>query len=209
MRNCQICGHNGKRVIQNHYDGLTCCLFECTDCGHWYVDSKDWTQEYFDDYYLNKYRTDDKPYSDARLASLAGFVSARVSEVLDIGGLDGELQSRLQVRNVVCDAAGVGDVYPYHDCIVLSHTLEHVYKLDAFFERIACRVLIIEIPIHLDYHPDYDVHWQHVNKFRPMDVERLLTQKGYTVRISTQIEDYREYKVWRIMGEKAGANACR
>lgn len=204
MRNCQICGHNGKRVILNHYDGLVCCLFECTDCGHWYVDSKDWTQEYFDDYYLNKYRTDDKPYSDARLASLAGFVAARSSDVLDIGGMDGELQRRLQERNVICDTAGVGDVYPYHDCVVLSHTLEHVYDVQSFMERINCRLLVVEIPIYLGYNDPkgYDYHWQHINKFRPMDVERLLTQKGYTVRISEQIADYREYKVWRIAGEK-------
>jgi len=33
-----------------------------------------------------------------------------------------------------------------------------------------------------------------------VDIERLLEQKGYAVTYSKQIEDYREYKVWRIAG---------
>jgi hypothetical protein len=120
--------------------------------------------------------------------------------------MDGELQARLRARNVVCDVAGVGDEYPYHHGVILSHTLEHVYDVGAFIDRIACDWLFIEVPIHLEYLPpmEYDHHWQHVNKFRPQDLETLIEQKGYKVRISKQIEDYREYKVWRLAATYAG-----
>ncbi len=202
MRNCQICLHNGKKVIQNKYGQF--CLFECTRCGHRYVDALKLHQGWFDYYYLMEYKTDDKPYSDARLNALADFVALWSGMVLDIGGLDGELQSRLKSRGIQVAVAGVGDYYPSSDCVVLSHTLEHVYDVDAFLDMITCRLLVIEIPIHFGYvaPQEYDYHWQHVNKFSPIDIESLLRRKGYSVKVSEHIEDYRGYQVWRIAGEK-------
>jgi hypothetical protein len=212
MRNCQICNSNGKRVILNKYhDFEGMCLFECTNCGHRYIDGLHLSQVWFDDYYLTKYTTDDKPYSDARLASLAECVASyHPIMVLDIGGMDGELQSRIAKYNIPCAVEGVGDVNTYpHDAVILSHTLEHIYDIGAMFERIDAALndtgyLFIEVPIHLGYNDpkQYDLHWQHVNKFRAGDLERLCTQKGYEIVESKQIEQYREYQVWRLVGRR-------
>lgn len=210
MRKCQICNHDGKRVILNDYhDFKGLCLFECTACGHRYVDGLQLSQAWFDNYYLTQYTTDDKPYSDARLASLTKCVTGYAPfTVLDIGGMDGELQSRIQERGVSCYVSGVGNIDTHvHEAVVISHTLEHIYDIGAMFERVHKTLkqgghLFIEIPIHLEYQAPkaYDLHWQHINKFRPQDMERLLTQKGLTVMESKQLPDYREYQVWRIVG---------
>lgn len=205
MRSCQICNGTGKRVILNHYGEL--CLFECTSCGHWYVDGLV-DQAWFDEYYLTKYKTDDKPYSDERLASLAALIGSYMPKsVLDIGGMDGELKQRL---GVACDVAGVGDVSKKkYDGVILSHTLEHIYDIGAMFERIHGALkkkghLFVEIPIHLydNYLPpkEYDYHWQHINKFRARDIEALFLRHGFTIELSEQLPDYREYNCWRIVG---------
>jgi hypothetical protein len=175
------------------------------------VDGLHLSQAWFDDYYLTKYQTDDKPYSDARLNSLADCMASYVRRrVLDIGGLDGELQSRIKSRKIACYVSGVGDVNEYkHDAVILSHTLEHIYNIGAMFERIDKALndvgyLFIEVPIHLGYNEPqaYDYHWQHINKFRPIDLERLCTRKGFEIVESKQIEDYREYQVWRLVGRR-------
>jgi hypothetical protein len=224
MRNCQICNSNGKRVILNKYhDFEGMCLFECTKCGHRYIDGLHLSQAWFDDYYLTKYQTDDKPYSDARLASLADCIASYdPGTLLDIGGMDGELRDR--VTNIMgadllyfvegVEHKDIKDNYTPHvvlDAVVLSHTLEHIYDVGAMFERIEYNLktngyLFIEVPIHLGYNEPraYDWHWQHINKFRAGDLERLCTQKGYEIVISKQIEDYREYNVWRVVGRKNG-----
>jgi hypothetical protein len=212
MRNCQICNRNGKRVILNKYhDFEGMCLFECTKCGHRYIDGLHLSQAWFDDYYLTKYQTDDKPYSDARLNSLAECVkSYNPINILDIGGMDGELQKRFSHYDN-CDIQGVGDKNKArYEAVILSHTLEHIYDIGAMFERIDAALndtgyLFIEVPVHLGYNDPklYDLHFQHVNKFRPIDLERLCTQKGYEIVESKQIADYREYQVWRLVGRRA------
>lgn len=218
MRNCQICGDYGKRVILNDYNGQAMCLFECTACGHRYVDSLGLTQAWFDEFYLKRYRTDDLEYSDARLNSLADCVAQHtpkpINNVADIGGTDGELVRRLRKLGVMAWGYGVNDEQNEQwkaDAVILSHTLEHIYDIGAMFKRIKRwsdknAWLFIEVPIYLGYTDpvSYDYRWQHINKFRRIDLERLMEQKGYEVRISTQIEDYREYKVWRIVG-RSGA----
>jgi hypothetical protein len=80
-----------------------------------------------------------------------------------------------------------------------------VYDIDSLLESISCRYLVIEIPIHIDYvsPQEYDYQWQHINKFRPQDAERILARKGYNVFESKKIEDYRDYKVWRLAAEHA------
>jgi len=207
VRACQICDATGKRVILANYKDTKHCLFECTGCGHRYIDGLEISQPILDEYYLHRYVTDDKPYSEGRLSSLAVLVASQTKSVLDIGGTDGELQKHLEGRGVVVDVAGVGDDYPYHEGVILSHVLEHVYDLHELFCHITCDKIFVEIPIHLEYVPptEYDYQWQHINKFRPQDIETFLRRKGYTVSISKQIEDYREYKVWRIAGIREGS----
>jgi hypothetical protein len=211
MRSCQICSATGKRVIQNDYDS-DLCLFECTSCGHRYVDGLV-DQEWFDNYYLNEYRTDDAPYSGGRLDSLAAYVASyKPKSVLDIGGMDGELLHRLDVLGVKGSPLGVNGVPKgKFAAVILSHTLEHIYDIGAMFERVHASLkkggmLFVEVPIHIydNYLPplEYDYHFQHINKFRPRDIETLFKQKGFSIVISEQIEDYREYKVWRIAGTR-------
>jgi hypothetical protein len=126
--------------------------------------------------------------------------------------MDGELVKRLKAGGINAQPSGVGDaVKGKHDAAVLSHTLEHIYDITAMFKRISTCVktgglLFIEIPVHLfdNYQPPkaYDYHWQHINKFRPRDIEAVLNSHGFSVIISTQIDDYWEYNVWRIVGRK-------
>lgn len=223
MRLCPICTHNGKRVIMNGYDGVkaaygevnSVCLFECTRCGHRYVDALKLTQAWLDDYYLNRYQTDDKPYSDERLNSLAECVISYSDKtwmqykVLDIGGMDEELVKRLRNKNVRAVPVGVGDRAneKYYDAVILSHTLEHVYDVPAMFERIKAALipgslLFVESPVHIGYKDpkEYDYHWQHVNKFRPFELVELFKRNGFNVLTSEQLPDYREYQCWRIVG---------
>lgn len=214
MRSCPSCNSPKRSVIEKEYthtsiinNGVEAGLsrFECSICGFHYLDGEV-NQKWFDWYYLNVYRTDDDPYSEARLDSLAECVlSYKPRVMLDIGGLDGKLQSRLDSNS--CDVAGVGDgSKAKYDTVILSHTLEHIYDIPAMMERVKSNLhaggrLFIEIPIHLDYKDlSYDRHWQHVNKFRPVDVERILIKNNFDVEINEQLPDYREYNVWRIVG---------
>lgn len=219
MRNCPVCNNNGKRVMLNDYCGTSVvnaevasvCLFECTTCGHRYIDGLNLSQAWFDEYYLNRYKTDDKLYSDARLASLAECVGlSHANTVLDIGGMDGELQKRIESDGLKVTVAGVGDVEKKkYDAVILSHTLEHIYDMPAMFDRIHRALkknglLFVEIPIHLyDNYQEptkYDYRWQHIQKFRPRDIEALFVRNGFKIEVSEQLPDYREYNCWRIVG---------
>lgn len=213
MRTCQICNSDKRQeIVTNYHDFEGLHLYECGKCGHRYVDGVMLSQAWFDNYYLTKYQTDDKPYSDARLNSLAECVASYTLEtVVDIGGKDLELVRRLINRNVTAYPA---DVNPFgfskvFDGVILSHTLEHIYDIGVMFDRIDTALidagyLFIEVPIHLGYQEPkaYDLHWQHINKFRPQDLKSLLTKKGFEVMESYQIAAYREYNVWRIVGRK-------
>jgi hypothetical protein len=219
MRNCPVCDHNGKRVIFNDYCGTSMvnkevnrmCLFECTSCGHRYLDALHLTQAWFDDYYTDRYETDDKEYSDERLNSLAACVAIyKPINVLDIGGMDGELQGRLKERGTFTVVSGVRHVDPQmFGAVILSHTLEHVYDVPAMFARIKAALipgglLFVEVPIHMGYKEPtaYDYHWQHVNKFRPFDLLELIGRNGFDYLVSMPLPDYREYECWRIAGRQ-------
>ena len=204
MRSCPICSYPNKKLIEKEYsysspiNGGTIpalSLFECISCGFHYLDSQSVDQAWFDWYYVNVYKTDDEPYSDERLSSLARCVSQyAMVKAIDIGGMDGQLQARLRDAGVFCDVIGVaGHIRKAYNVAILSHTLEHIYDLPLMFERVKSALhigglLFIEVPIHL-------------NKFRPQDLEALLNSHGFAVVNSLQLPDYREYKVWRIVGQ--------
>jgi hypothetical protein len=223
MRDCPNCNYPFRSVKVREYNktslinaGLTApvlSLCACEMCGMMYVDGGQVDQAWFDWYYLNHYKTDDKPYSDARLKSLAKCVDDylplnRNPIVLDIGGTDGELMERLDKLDIVSHTLGVGDEasFRYYRAVILSHTLEHIYDVPAMFQRIRSALvpgglLFIEVPIWLDYLDlNYDRHWQHTNKFRSIDLENILRENDFDIVFSDQIEDYREYHVWRIIG---------
>jgi hypothetical protein len=211
MRTCPVCNWSEREYICDQKPAL---LFECFDCCHRYLDRNDWHQAWFDNYYLTEYEIDDKPYSEARLSSLADCIAEYSPyDVLDIGGMDGELQRQIENRMIPCTIAGVGTIEKAHfGAVVLSHVLEHIYDMPLFFERVKKSMardglLFIEVPIHpVPYlSPDaYDVEWQHVNKFRPIDLERLVGQNGFIIIHSDSIARYREYACWRLIGYARG-----
>jgi hypothetical protein len=216
MRTCQICGNTERELVEFAYCDKQfprMDLFACVKCGHRYIDADELNQAWFDNYYLTQYRTDDLPYSNARLNSLADCIAGHKPIMgLDIGGTDGELQSRLIARGIECDTLGVGgEVNRLYDAVVVSHVLEHVYDIASIFLIInqALRtggLLFIETPLHDDcYVPsyDYDYHWQHINKFRMSDLEQFLYRFKYRVYYPpVRLDDYREYKTVRIVGRK-------
>jgi len=97
--------------------------------------------------------------------------------------------------------------------VILSHTLEHIYDVSAMFERIKINLvqggnLFIEVPIHPDpYLPplEYDYGWQHINKFRVKDLEKLVVNNGFEVVESAALPNYvnelhnRLYHCWRVV----------
>ena len=212
MRHCQICGSNDEYSVFSYYHASNYSLYECQNCGHRFVDSLNLSQESLDRYYLNEYKTDDKPYSDDRLNSLAECVKSCSMRVLDIGGMDGELQQRLNKISVICEVSGVGDdKVGRYDGVILSHTLEHIYDISKMMERIETNLvdggnLFIEVPIHPEPYlapQEYDYHWQHINKFRVIDLMRILQKNGFDVWDGTPLPDYREYHCWRMVAKRA------
>ena len=211
MRSCPICQVNDSLVVDTEYMGYQ--LRECRQCGHRYVDSETLSQAWLDDYYLNTYKTDDKPYSDARLNSLALCVKSFSKDVLDIGGMDGELQDRLEKLGVTCDVSGVGDGWAAggYDGVILSHTLEHIYDIPAMFRRIKANLirggyLFIEVPIHSPWYfppKQYDYHWQHLQKFRVVDLMALMRNNGFEIVESVVLPMYREYHCHRMVARYA------
>jgi SAM-dependent methyltransferase len=214
MRPCPICNQSERRDIFPGYDLGSVSLYECGACGFRFVDGEWMTAAAMDEYYRTAYRTDDLPFSAARLDALADYVAAaggrsiQIGRVLDIGGTDGELVRRLLDRYIEAEAAGVGDNPGVKFvAVVLSHTLEHIYDLGAMFRRIRDHLrpgglLVIEGPYHPEtYFPpqDYDFHWQHVNKFRVGDLRKLADQHGLAFEVAQELPDYREYKVLRCV----------
>lgn len=211
MRSCQVCGEDARQEVFHHYDHPKMDLFACASCGFRYVDGDGLSQDWFDHYYLNAYTTSDTPYSFARYQSLAQYVAERAQDVLDIGGKNGELYEHFtKIQGLNYEAIGVGEKPERkYEGVILSHTLEHVYEVAPLFGLIAEALepdgwLVVEVPIHLEYVDpgDYDKHWQHINKFRPSDLIRLFVDHGYSIVESGPIDDYLEYRCWRIAGRK-------
>lgn len=201
MRNCPVCDSDIREIAVRDYMNFT--LYKC-ECGMHYIDG-DVYQSWFDDYYLTKYKTDDEPYSDDRLNSMASKIASyEPRSVLDIGGMDGELQRRLVALGIKCDVTGVkNDNQRKYDFVVLSHTLEHIYDIPSMFQRILGNLgnrLFIEIPVWENYEDlTYDFHWQHINKFTKTALVHLLWHHGFYINLSEPLPDYREYHCHRVI----------
>jgi hypothetical protein len=214
MRSCPVCDNPSRAVIMDKYfvspfPYPTYSMYQCLDCGMKYLDAELLTKELLDNYYLHDYITDDDEYSKGRLESLALEVSKQPHEwnVCDIGGMDGKLRERLLHHGMIfVRASGVNDTLPHSNIFIMSHTLEHVYDVQGMMEDVSHKIqkygmLFIEIPIWLDDAPlDYDHHFQHINKFRPKDIELLLQTHDFKIEHSFRLPDYREYHAWRIIG---------
>lgn len=207
MRSCQICGEPDKRLLFDKYDSQEGMgLFECDGCGHRYVDGDHLSQNWFDRYYTIHYHTTDGALANGRYRSLAAYVKLHAGEVLDVGGRNGTMHEHFS--GFPYRAVGIGDSFGEgHECVMLSHTLEHVYDVTGFMKAIrkALKVdglLVAEVPIHLHYRKpkEYDYHFQHVNKFRRMDLMSLFSDNQYSIVEFCQLPDFREYECWRIAG---------
>lgn len=205
MRSCQICGESDHKLIFSVYDGQDMNLYECDACGHHYVDSAKLSQAWFDNFYLHNYHADDIDYSGDRYLNLADYVGQHAKEVLDVGGTSGNLKEFF--KDFPYRAVGPADEITKSECIVLSHTLEHVYDVDTLMKRIVKALprdglLVIEVPVHIVYvsPKKYDYHWQHINKFRPLDLMELLMAHGFSIVEFCKLPNYREYQCWRIAG---------
>lgn len=202
MRNCPVCDSPFRTLVDGLYEGYD--LYAC-ECGMRYVDLSYIDQKWMDYYYQTMYRTDDEPYSDARLNDLAHFVAGfEPRHVLDIGGMDGKLQRRIEALDIPCDVDGVVQGhFGKYDMVVLSHTLEHIYDVPSFLNRVRSNMgnrLVVEVPIWWDYDDlSYDHHWQHINKFTVLKLEELFTRQGFQVLQSKHLPDYREYHCHRLV----------
>lgn len=202
MRDCPVCNSPFRSLVDGMYEGYN--LYAC-ECGMRYVDLQFLDQNWMNAYYLTAYQTDDKPYSDERLDSLARYIAGfEPRSVLDIGGMDRELQTRLVALGIPCEVDGVEwQHFGKYDVVVLSHTLEHIYDVSSFLKRLQNNMgnrLIVEVPIWLDYdNLSYDRHWQHINKFTVSKLEELFIRRGFQVLQSAALPDYREYHCHRLV----------
>ena len=216
MRNCPACDNPDRATVQTGYNGTSeinaaylCSftLFQCIGCGMMYLDAVQTNQEWFNHYYAHFYNTDDNGHSNERLDNLAANIASYgVRSLLDIGGMDGELIRRIP-SPIYAMPSGITDSSSarWH-AVCLSHTLEHIYDVPAMMERIKSRLqlgglLFIEVPVWFDYsNLRYDDHWQHINKFRAQDLERLIG-RHFVIKESTPLPDYREYHAHRLVAQ--------
>ena len=156
------------------------------------------------------YRTKTAGSSGARLAveRFARFVAetdlSGVSTVIDIGGNDSTMVDLFQMRRIVVDPnasgeaeliksfiedADLGDVKRLRKLVLSSHTLEHIERPAAFFEKLASVMchddwLAIQVPSleHLlrDARIDH-IHHQHIHYFSLSSLGKLLRKFGFEV----------------------------
>lgn len=206
MRNCPICESPDRQSIGADYmAGWS--MFRCMECEMLYLDRADMTESKLNQYYLTEYKTDDAPYSEARLNSLADYiVQLSLDEpITDIGGMDGVLQGKLLERGFTnVRTAGPDDELKRSKIFILSHTLEHIYNVRGMLENIKKHIkpngwVVVEVPIWESTSPlSYDRHYQHINKFTSRHLEELFIRAGFTVMESHSLPDYREYHCHRL-----------
>lgn len=204
MRNCPACDHFISRLVSGYDNGYN--LHECLQCGMRYLDSPAASQARLDGYYANDKSPDlREPDSITRLEALATYVKQDhdLHPILDIGGKFSPLKDMLPL----CATLNAGEqIQGDYGTVIMSHTLEHVYDVNGLFAQIGKHLLkrgrvIIEGPIWYTYGINgYDPYWQHVNKFRPQDLERLLQRHGYAVRNPQALPKFREFRCWRVEG---------
>lgn len=202
MRPCPSCNYEHREYIDKYQEGYN--LYQCRACGMRYLDGDNASQARLDAYYGMGDTSPDLQEQDSvdRLKALAERTKG-ATRILDIGGKYSPLRGMIK-----CDTLGPGETMrgPY-DLFIISHTLEHVYDVNILMDEIVKNAepearIIVEVPFWTDYAmTGYDEHWQHVNKFRAGDVERLLHRFGFVVRVAIRLPDFRGFKCWRVEGE--------
>ena len=202
MRSCPSCAF--EKIDQICYYQNEYYLHACQSCGMRFLDAPDAAQEAFDRYYGGADTSGDLQGTDTvnRLTALAAILPIE-GKGLDIGGK----WSQLQYIHPWLDTLNAGEVVSgMYDYFVLSHTLEHVYDVDRLMTVIKKHSnpgakIFIEIPFWKDYNaPGYDFYWQHINKFRSGDVERLLHRFGYVDVVGMELEPFQSFHCYRVTG---------
>lgn len=202
MRDCPSCNYAHRQDLGAYEDIYH--VYACLACGMRYLDGPEASQARLDAYYGSGDTSPDLQGQDSldRLMSLANRALG-AGRVLDVGGTYSPLR-----KIIACDTKGPADaIEGIYDLVILSHTLEHVYDVNALMDEIVAHSrtgtrILIEIPFWTDYEmPNYDHFWQHVNKFRAGDVERLLHRFGYAVRTAIRLPDFQGFKCYRVEGE--------
>ena len=206
MRNCPICESPDRETIGKDYmAGWS--MFRCMECEMLYLDRADVTESKLNQYYLTEYKTDDAPYSEERLNSLADYIVqfAMDEPITDVGGMDCVLQGKLLERGFTkVNVSGPNDELKRSKIFVLSHTLEHIYNVRGMLENIKKHInhngwAVVEVPIWSKHSPlTYDFHYQHINKFTALQLEDLFIRAGFVVMESHSLPDYREYHCHRL-----------
>ena len=214
MRNCPVCESSNFTVLETQRDKWARIWdFKLCECGMAYLTCPDVTQATFDDYYLNHYQSNDGWFMSHRLGILADNLMKypRNSHILDLGASKGNeiFRSLMLERGFKhIDTLGIGEPRENYDIIVISHVLEHVYDMPDFLNRMWKHLrnkgkIVLEIPIWFSYEDrKYDFHWQHVNKFNPVSLSKLMTTYGFETLEHHQIEDLMEFNCWRYEGKK-------
>lgn len=211
MRNCPVCGYAASFTAIEDYlaeyvrplfpSGLS--LRHCKVCGHHYVDGPELNQDWLNQYYAKKDTSPDLHDEDAHVRMLS--IAERINgahRIADIGGLYAELQAMVPGVHPVGAGMRLDGLY---DFVVISHCLEHVYDMSSFMLNVTRHLngrILIEVPRWDNYDDlSYDHWWFHVNKFRPQDLERLLTGYGFRNVRGENRPDLQDWKCYRIEGE--------
>lgn len=202
MRSCPICEEADRKVLGAYEGNFE--LMECLFCGHRYLDGN-YTQSFFNGHYSNDTSPDlQDALSVKRLVSLADTIGP-FTRGLDIGGKWSPLQRYLKVETLNAGEQMTG----LYDLFILSHTLEHVYDVHGLMDEIKAHSadnarIVIEGPIWPDDYdkarPDYDYHWQHVNKFRLDDLKLLLYLNEFSIVEYTDPGQFLDYDCLRVVG---------
>jgi len=207
MRNCPVCDTPNSTGKEKHYIEKW-LVYSCHRCMHLYLDHPEASQESLSHYYLTNQTDTDLvgPDTEARIASLAKAVNILTPNGggIDIGGRSSNLHLVTGMKTL-----GPGEeLNDMYNTIVLSHTMEHIYDVHGMMKMIHNHLnktghVIIEGPYWNDYTQigTYDVHWQHINKFRMQDYNVLLYVNGFIPISDDILPDYRGFKCYRVVGK--------
>lgn len=234
MRPCPACGTSKRKLIMkqnftipdqwqipNQLD-----LQRCATCGMAYIDAKSASQKVYDEYYqegnFNFVGKNDLESSE-RLQSLAKAIQQICTpekRILDIGGEDGHLKNILTAQGYHnIETCGPGENLNGHfDLLVMSHLVEHIYDVDAFFAHFQSYMkpftrVLVEIPVWPEYPiseegwREYDFNLIHLNKFRSLDLINMFSRFDFKCEIAQDIPNVRRFKCFRYQGYYTGPSS--
>lgn len=175
-------------------------IMYCDKCNHNFNISEKSVNEDYINYYENmsKYHhgvpdmKEDGIYG-RQISYINSFIKhCNIKKILNYGS--GNVSYENKFGGVVVDDydIGLGNNSDYkYDFIILSHVLEHVYELNAFFDNLKLNLtsdglVYIEIPNSEYYHcmnhdvPLQEINIEHINFFSEYSLSKLLTLNNFT-----------------------------